>query len=227
MLAPLTIVWACALNVDSYAKLDRDVEVPRPVCPDCDGTMTWWSWYQRDVRDGGLAGNVNRLWIRRARCGLCKISHALLPAFALVRRLDTALTIGTAVVLAVSGRGMGKVGRELGISRSTVRSWRARHRARAAALYAELAALAVSLGAGAVNYSAVLEVAALEALGVAFEQAQRRPGQAFGGAFRFASAVTGGAWLANNTTSPLCSVLRVRLGAQAPPKPSPEDANGP
>jgi Domain of unknown function (DUF6431) len=227
VLAPLTIVWACELNVESYAKLGREVEVPRPSCPDCGGAMTWWSWYQRDVREGGLAGIVNRLWVRRAMCRRCEITHALLPVFALVRRLDIAATIGTAVALAVAGKGMGKVGRELGRPRATVRSWRKRHRLRAAVLYAEFAALAVSLGAGAANYSAVLEVAALEALAVAFEQAQRRPGQVFGGAFSFASAVTGGAWLANNTTSPLCSVPGVRLPAQAPSQPPLEDAHGP
>jgi hypothetical protein len=63
--------------------------------------MTWWSWYQRDVREGGLAGIVNRLWVRRAMCRRCEITHALLPVFALVRRLDIAATIGTAVALAV------------------------------------------------------------------------------------------------------------------------------
>lgn len=225
--APLTIVWAVGLDVEAYAKLGRAVEIPRPDCPSCQQAMTWWSWYRRDVRDGGQPGSVERVWIRRVRCHACEITHALLPAFALVRRLDTVATIGTAVTLAVAGKGMRAVGRELGLPWSTVRSLRKRHRMRAALVYTEFAALAVSLGSAAATYSAVPERAALEAIGFAYAAAAKGFVAAPGEVFSFASAVTGGGWLANNTTSLLFNPPGVRLAARARPAAPPEDSNGP
>ncbi|MGI8608432.1 MAG: DUF6431 domain-containing protein [Candidatus Dormibacteria bacterium] len=223
----MTIVWAAGLDVESYAKLGRAVEIPRPGCPSCQQAMSWWSWYQRDLRPSGPTGALARLWIRRVRCRLCGITHALLPTFALARRLDAVATIGTAVTLAVGGMGMRAVGRELGVPWSTVRSLRKRHRLRAGILYAEFAALAVSLGAAAATYSAVPERAALEAIGFAYAAAAKgfvvAPGEVFG----FASAVTGGGWLANNTTSLLFNPPGVRLAARARPAAPPEDSNGP
>lgn len=46
VVAPVTIVFACGLDVESYARLEQDIKIDRPVCPTCAVAMTWWSWYR-------------------------------------------------------------------------------------------------------------------------------------------------------------------------------------
>jgi hypothetical protein len=46
-----------------------------------------------------------RIFVPRVRYGPCEVSHALLPAFVLVKRLDAAEVIGT-VVAEVAGCGV-------------------------------------------------------------------------------------------------------------------------
>lgn len=53
--------------------------------------MSWWSGYRRHVRVDGVC---HRIFVPRVRCGACEKTHALLPAFVLVGRLDVAETIG-------------------------------------------------------------------------------------------------------------------------------------
>lgn len=74
--------------------------------------------------------------------------------------------------------------------------WRWRFRARAPVLAAGFGSLAVALSAAALTASPDPEVAALEALAGAWEQARRRFGAPVRGPFDFASAVSGGALLA-------------------------------
>ena len=101
----MAIVWACALSVDEYVAAGHAVAAPRPDCPACATPMVSWSGYERSVRQRGPA---LKLWVRRARCGRCRASHALVPSFCLVGRLDAVEVIGealTAVVDEARGRG--------------------------------------------------------------------------------------------------------------------------
>ncbi len=219
MSAPVTIVWACGLDVESNAALGHAVEVKRPECPSCRRPMGWWSGYERFVREG----RVWKIWVRRARCGLCAVSHALLPAFILARRLDAVETIGPGLARAVAGEGMRPVAEALGVPHTTLREWRHRHRDRAPTLLAGLAALAIHLGGPAVTFSAVPERAALEAVAAVFVQA----GSGSGGVFQFASVVSGGAWLAPTTTSPWAAGMGRGFMPPVPSTRPQEDAHGP
>ena len=82
----MAMIWPCELSVEAYAEAGKQVVVPRQRCPRCAAWMIFSSGYFRSVR----AGRVFRIWVRRARCQRCdkKPSHALLPSFCLVRRLD-------------------------------------------------------------------------------------------------------------------------------------------
>jgi Domain of unknown function (DUF6431) len=94
VLPPVAIVWPCTLSVDAYAAAGREVEVPRPDCPSCLEPMVFWSGYSRFVRHGGGA---HKIWIPRGMCAPCGGTHALVPAFVAIKRLDSIETIGAAL----------------------------------------------------------------------------------------------------------------------------------
>jgi hypothetical protein len=144
----VTIVWACRQDAEAYAAAGREVEVPRPRCPACGQPMIFWSGYWHFARQA-----AGRFWVRRAKCMGCWVSHALLPSFALVRRLDEARVVGRALAGVVAGRGMRPLAWELGVPHETLRGWRRRYRARSPGLTAGFAALAVSLGGPAAELS--------------------------------------------------------------------------
>ncbi len=195
----MAIVWPCALDVEGYAAAGSAVEAPRPDCPDCRRPLTFRSGYRRYVREG----RTRRIWIHRAACGPCATSHALLPAFLLVHRLDTVDIIGSALTKAASGLGMRTVAAELGLPHTTVRDWNRRHRQRALVLAAGFAALAVGWGADPPPPSTGSpERSSVEALGTAWSQAQRRFGTRVGGPWTLAGAVCGGKLLATATSPP-------------------------
>ncbi|HEX6548638.1 MAG TPA: helix-turn-helix domain-containing protein [Candidatus Dormibacteraeota bacterium] len=159
--------------------------------------MIFWSgyWHFSRVPPG-------RFWVRRAKCTICGVSQALLPSFVLVRRLDGVGTIGRALAGTVSGRGMRPLAIELGVPHETLRGWLRRYRARAPALTAGFAALAVGLGAAAPQLSGAPERAGLEALGAAWWQARRRFGEVMPAVFEFANLVSGGELLGTTTSPP-------------------------
>jgi transposase-like protein len=146
----------------------------------------------------------------------CRVSHALLPSFALARRLDQARVVGRAPAGVVAGRGMRPLARELGVPHETLRGWRRRYRARAPTLTAGLAALAVALGGPAPQLSAEPERAGLEALGAAWWQARRRFGESVAGVFEFASLVSGGELLSTTTSPPWAGRGRTALMPPVP-----------
>ena len=90
----MAIVWPCPLPVDAYVAAGREVVVPRPVCPLCAGPPAFWSGYWRHVR---AAGRCRKIFVPRVRCGPCRVSHALLPAFVLAWRLDLAEAVGVVI----------------------------------------------------------------------------------------------------------------------------------
>lgn len=196
----MAIVWPCRLAVEEYAAAGQHVAVPRPRCPACRGPLIFWSGYERFVRRGGAS---RRIWVRRAKCCRCGVSHALLPVFLLLRRLDPAAVIGSAVAQMVGGAGARPTAEALTVPHTTARDWRRRHRARAPDWLARAEALVVELGGELPRWPADVERAALEALLTAWRRAVARvvPAEPLG-LWQFVSAMSGGRWLSTTTTPP-------------------------
>ena len=215
----MAIVWPCPLPVDAYVAAGREVEVPRPDCPLCGEPLMSWSGYWRHVRAEGLAGGrCRKIFVPRVRCAPCRVSHALLPAFVLAWRLDTAETIG-AVIAEVAGGACGvrPAAARLGVPYTTARGWVRRFRARAWELAVGFAALAVELGGEAITPAGQASRLALAAIGAAFDAAAGLPGWLRLGAWRFASSVSGGKLIAASKDSPFLIVGRRRFMPPIPP----------
>jgi transposase-like protein len=194
------MVWPCPLTVDAYASMGRAVRVPRPQCPSCSSPVVFWSGYWRHVR---WQERERKIFVPRVRCRACGVSHALLPAFVLARRLDAADTAG-AVIGQVAGGGCGVrvAAAAAGVPHTTARGWVRRFAARAGELAVSFSALAVELGGEVVRPLPDRLRSAVVAVGAAFTAAAGLPGWAVLGRWRFACAVTGGSLLAANASSP-------------------------
>ena len=211
----MAMVWPCPLPVDAYAAAGRDLVFPRPDCPSCAGPLVFWSGYRRHVRS---ASRCVRIFIPRVRCGPCRVTHALLPAFTLAWRLDTAEVIGVVVAEVASGRcGVRPAAERAGVPYTTARGWMRRFAAGAPQIGAGFAALAVELGGPAITPPAGAARFALAAIGAAFAAAAALPGWAGLGRWRFASSAVGGMLIAANTTSPFLVVGRRRFIPPVPP----------
>jgi Domain of unknown function (DUF6431) len=214
----VAIVWPCALPVDAYAAAGREVEFPRPGCPWCGGPMALWSGYWRYVRE---AGRCRKIFVPRLRCALCRVSHALLPAFVLAGRLDVAEAVGGVIGEVVGGRcGARPAAERAGVPHTTAREWLRRFGVRAAETGVAFAALAVELGGEALAPPADAVRFAVAAIRAAFEAATALPGWLALGLWRFASAVSGGRLLAANTISPFLVVGKRRFMPPVPPLPA-------
>jgi transposase-like protein len=196
----VSIVWPCPVTVENYAAAGRAVEVPRPDCPSCSGSMSWWAGYRRHVR---VEGVCYRIFVPRVRCGSCEKTHAVLPAFVLVGRLDVAESIGQVLAEVAGGRsGVRPPAARLGVPHTTARGWWRRFAAKASRWAVAFSALAIELGEDAVRPSSSPTRWTMDALGVAWRAAMGLPGWAQAGLWRFVSAVTGGRLIAANTDSP-------------------------
>ncbi len=196
----MAIVWATELDVDGYVAAGREVVVPRPDCPGCREPMRFWGWYERGVRVS--AEVIHRLVVRRAWCGGCKRTHALLPGFVTWGRLDGVEVIGPALEAMCGGVGMRRVADGLGLRHTTVRDWRRRFARRAALLAVGFSRFCVALGDLAPRVSGDLEVVAVAAVRAAWVAAWRRFDGRVGGLWRLANAVVGGHLLSTNTDPP-------------------------
>ena len=117
----MAIVWPCPDSVDVYAAAGPAVVVPRLLCPACGEAVGFWAGYARSVRVGGLC---HRVWIRRGRCGPCAMSHALIPSFVLVGRLDGVEAIGEVIEAVAAGRsGVRPLAAGVGVLHTTARDW--------------------------------------------------------------------------------------------------------
>ena len=212
----MAIVWPCPLSVDAYAAAGRTLEVPRPDCPDCGRAMIFWSGYLRPVR---LPGRCVRLFIRRVRCRGCALTHALLPAFVLHKRLDAVEVIGAVLEAVARGEhGVRPAASAVDVPHATARGWWRRFSERANVHAVSFSALGVELGAPAMTAPGVW--GALAAISAAFSAAASLPGWAATSRWHFCSAVSGGRLLAANTTSPYLVLGRRRF---MPPVPFPNE----
>lgn len=194
----MAIVFACPLTVDGYASLGREVDVPRPDCPDCSEAMCFWGFYRRDVR----VATVVRLLVRRARCPRCRSSHALVPDFVTHGRLDGTEVIGAGLEAMASGAGARSAAAAAQVPHTTVRDWRRRAEARAQLLTAGFCAATVALGDLVPRLAVSSSLKALtEAVAAAVGAARRRLG-ALGTDWRIANRIVGGQLLSTNTDPP-------------------------
>jgi hypothetical protein len=205
----MSMVWPCPLTVDAYASLGRAVKVPRPECPSCLVPVVFWSGYWRHVR---WRRRERKVFIPRVRCRACGVTHALLPAFVLVRRLDAAEPAGAVIgQVAAGGCGVRRAAAAAGVPHTTARGWVRRFAARAGELAVSFSALAVELGGEAVRPQPDRCRSAVVAIVVAFTAAAGLPGWVALGRWRFACAVTGGSLLAANASSPFLVIGRRRF----------------
>ena len=207
------MLWPCRLSVEAYAEAGREVEAPRPECPSCAVPMCWWSGYWRYARVGG---RCFRVFVPRALCGTCLVSHALLPTFLLVSRLDVVESIGSVIEEVVAGVGVRPSARRVDVPFTTARGWWRRFRERTERLAVGFAALAVELGGVTVSPLRHLEGWALAAMAAAWEAAASLPGWATLGRWRFVSSACGGMLIAANRNP-----LSMRVGKRRfiPPVP--------
>ena len=113
-------------------------------CPCCGGVLARWGWARARVLRGGR-GPV-RLRPRRARCGGCRVTHVLLPVFALLRRVDLAEVIGAALAAKAAGAGARPIAVACGRPVDTVRGWLRRFGSRAGRVRAFFMRLLVEVG---------------------------------------------------------------------------------
>lgn len=191
------IVWPCRLDVSTYAALGRDVTPPRVACPRCGGPTGAWSGYLRHLRDAEL----HRIFVPRVRCRRCGRTDALLPWFVTPFRWDTTDVIGRALERSAAGEGVRRIAAALGRPETTVREWCRRFGAVATDLARVLLAAAVRSGWSGFDLPVAPGPRCLAAVRALASAWARRGGPV--GPWRLAVLVTGGAWLAPNTTSPL------------------------
>jgi len=217
----LAIVWPCQMSVETYAAACREVVVTRPDCPSCDRPMVRWSGYFRTVR---FETSDLRVFITRWRCRSCAVTHALLPAFCLSRRLHSSDVIGEVISEVADGSGgVRPAARRRDVVFETARGWVRRFRARAGEIAAGFAALCVELGGEVVTPVTDVSRYALAAIRASFEAARALPGWAALPLWHFVAAVTGGRIVATNTNSPYLVVGRRRF---MPPVPNNDNENG-
>jgi hypothetical protein len=193
----VAIVWPCHASVDAYVRAGRAVEVPRPDCAACGAAMTFWAGYWRHVR---VAGRCRKIFVPRARCGGCSVTHALLPAFVLSHRLDAVQAVGWVLEEVVDGPGgVRPAAQRAAVPYTTARGWVRRLGTRASELAVGFAALTVELGDGPAHPGGQARAWAMAAMRAAFQAATALPGWAALGRWRFLSCVSGGRLLAANT----------------------------
>jgi hypothetical protein len=188
------------MSAHDYAAVSRELEVPRPRCPDCRLSMSFHGFYARPLRVGSME---LRLWIRRARCRPCQATHALLPDFVARARLDVLEVIGTAIEQMAGGASTGVAAASSGgVPATTVRSWRRRFAERAGMLTRGFLAAVVALGDLVPRFPTTSEVALAIAAMQALASAARRRLSATGWHWRIANRIVGGQLLASNSNLP-------------------------
>ena len=168
-------------------------------CPHCGGELRPWGSARRRMLRGRRQTETVRP--RRARCAACGKTSVLLPDLWLVRRVDEAAVIGTALWAHAAGSGHRKIAAVLGRPAETVRDWLRKFSSRTALLQEHFRSWAFALDARLeqITPQGSPTADALEAIGLATRAASLlfgpRP------VWSWVSAMTGGALL-SNTSSP-------------------------
>jgi hypothetical protein len=204
------------MTIEQYTPVSQQVRPPRPACPACKVAMWFDGCYRRKVRHAGV---VHELVVHRVRCPRCRAGHAILPDFAVARRLDSAEAIGAALAAAVAAPGTARGAALLaGVPARTVRSWRARFTAISMPLATGFSALAAGRGWQPVNLPCVTPAhTAMAAIGAAWHTTLTRyPASPLRGPWRFANAMCGGALMAIRMSVPLARRPGHRGGSRPP-----------
>ena len=186
--------------------------------------MSFWAGYERSVRAGG---RCHRLWIARARCSSCRVSHALLPNFLLVGRLDGVDTVGRALAeVASKSMSIGRAAGVLDVPFTTVRGWVRRFTATASVWWSGFASLTVEFG-GAIPtaWPSAVPAAAISAMGWAHQAASARHEMRTGSLWPFVSVVCGGRLVTTNTDPPWRVFGNRRFIPPSPFSGDPEEGN--
>ena len=194
----MSIVWPWPESVSRYVEAGKRVVAPLPACPGCGRGLGRWSGYWRWLR---CPGTEAQIWIGRARCTPCRVSHALLPDFLFHRRLDEVAIIGQVLALIAVQHAVRALARRFDLPRATVRAWWARFRARSPMLLADVLDVAIRLNPAPLDLLTDGEAAVFEALDQAVIRARVRFGERFGDGWRFWSRISGGRVLATNTST--------------------------
>ena len=212
----MSLTWSCGLSVAEYAAFGRKAPAPRMDCPSCTRPMAFDGVYARLVRE---AGTLHEIFVRRALCGPCGRSEALIPHFVVRRRRDSVSSIGAAV-LASCGVELPHGATELyrGVPARTVRSWRQRFAERAVELWGRLEAVTVEWGGELPFLQPVASASerATQAMGPLWKAARARWGMDVPAAWPLANFVFGSGLLATRVDLPW-PIHRSRIGRFEPP----------
>ncbi|MBE1609626.1 DUF6431 domain-containing protein [Actinopolymorpha pittospori] len=113
------MIWVVDVDAARRPLLRGRLRCPQP---DCAGVLrSWASARTRSLRlPGGCEVGVTP---DRVRCGTCRGTHVLLPAFYVPRRAYSAEVIGAELVGNVDGHGYRQIAAGLGVPAATVRGW--------------------------------------------------------------------------------------------------------
>jgi hypothetical protein len=144
-------------------------------------------------------------------------SHALLPAFCVLNRLDAAEVIGAVIEAVCAGpSGVRRAALSAGVPYTTARGFLRAFGRSSRRLAAAFSALAIELAVDAVSVGADQRGGALRAIRASWNAAMSLPGWAALSLWRFCSAVCGGSFLTSNTNSPYLFVGRRRFMPPVP-----------
>lgn len=168
-------------------------------CPPCDGVLRPWGYARsRTIR---MCNGVETVRPQRSRCKECSKTSVLLPNYLLVRRVDEAAVIGSALTQKAQGTGYRKIALNISRPSTTVRGWIRRFREKSEVLLGHFTSWALALDA---TLSEIISVGssfndALCAIGIAVRSMSIRFGPS--PPWSQMSAMCGGMFLCN-TNSP-------------------------
>ena len=168
-------------------------------CPSCNGVLRPWGHARsRTIR---MCDGVKAVHPRRSRCRDCSKTSVLLPDYLLVRRVDEAAVIGSALIQKAGGIGHRKIALNICRPETTVRGWIRRFSEKLEILAEHFVSWALALDA---TLSEIVPIGSLfgdtiSAIGIAARSMSIRFGPK--PPWSQISAITGGRLLAN-TSSP-------------------------
>ncbi len=111
-------------------------------CPGCGGVLAGWG----HARARRIAGLVDPVRPRRARCRACAVTHVLLPVTVLLRRAYAAEQVWAALTARADGLGHRRIAAVTRVPAATVRGWLRRAADRLEAIRSWFIGVAVTAG---------------------------------------------------------------------------------